>query len=80
VLAPNLPLVIDRPGSTEGPNSFTVIADIGAYSVANPPDVGFFVPTGFQFSPRCLDIEVFSIRCAMIPDSTRSFAPSACRK
>ena len=34
----------------DGPNSFTVIADIGAYSVANPPDPDFFVPTGFQYS------------------------------
>lgn len=34
----------------DGPNSFTVIADIGAYSLANPPDVGFFVPTGFQYA------------------------------
>jgi hypothetical protein len=34
----------------DGPNSFTVIADIGAYSMANPPNVGFFVPTGFQFA------------------------------
>lgn len=34
----------------DGPNSFTVIADIGAYSVANPPEPDFFVPTGFQYS------------------------------
>jgi hypothetical protein len=34
----------------DGPTSFTVIADIGAYSIANPPDVGFFVPTGFQYA------------------------------
>jgi hypothetical protein len=34
----------------DGPNSFTVIADIGAYSLANPPEPDFFVPTGFQYA------------------------------
>jgi sugar lactone lactonase YvrE len=34
----------------DGPNSSTLIADIGAYSLANPPNVGFFVPTGFQYA------------------------------
>jgi len=34
----------------DGPNSFTVIADIGAFSLANPPKPAFFVPTGVQYS------------------------------
>lgn len=38
----------------DGPNSFTVIADLGAFSLANPPATDFFVPTGFQYA-----IEVF---------------------
>src|ERR1044072_4440932 len=32
-----------------GPNSFTVVADIGAWSIAHPPVPAFFVPTGFQY-------------------------------
>jgi hypothetical protein len=34
----------------DGPNSFTVVADIGTFSVANPPDTDFFVPTGVQYA------------------------------
>ena len=34
----------------DGPNSFTIVADLGAFSVANPPATDFFVPTGFQFA------------------------------
>ena len=34
----------------DGPNSFTVIADLGAFSMANPPETDFFVPTGFQYA------------------------------
>ena len=34
----------------DGPNSNTVIADIGAWAMANPPAPAFFVPTGFQYS------------------------------
>jgi len=34
----------------DGPNSFTVIADIGAFSIANPPKTDFEVPTGVQYS------------------------------
>ena len=34
----------------DGPNSSTIIADIGAWSMANPPTPEFFVPTGFQYS------------------------------
>ena len=34
----------------DGPNSFTIVADLGAFSVANPPVPAFFVPTGFQYA------------------------------
>ena len=34
----------------DGPNSFTVIADIGAFSLAHPPATDFFVPTGVQYA------------------------------
>jgi sugar lactone lactonase YvrE len=36
----------------DGPDSFTVIADIGAWAMANPPSIvfPFFVPTGVQYS------------------------------
>jgi hypothetical protein len=34
----------------DGPNSFTVVADIGAFAVSNPPDTAFFVPTGVQYA------------------------------
>lgn len=34
----------------DGPNSFTVIADLGAFSLAHPPTPDFFVPTGFQYA------------------------------
>ncbi len=34
----------------DGPNSFTVVADIGAFSIDNPPDTPFFIPTGVQYS------------------------------
>jgi len=34
----------------DGPNSFTVIADIGAFSIADPPNTPFDVPTGVQYS------------------------------
>ena len=34
----------------DGPSSFTVIADIGAFSEANPPGTAFFVPTGVQYA------------------------------
>ena len=30
----------------DGPNSFTIVADIGAFNRANPPETDFFVPTG----------------------------------
>src|SRR5688572_28283654 len=34
----------------DGPDSFTVIADIGAFALANPPSNDFFVPTGVQYA------------------------------
>ncbi len=34
----------------DGPNSGTVIADIGAFSIANPPTTEYFVPSGFQYA------------------------------
>ena len=34
----------------DGPDSFTVVADIGAFSVDNPPSTPFFVPTGVQYA------------------------------
>ena len=34
----------------DGPSASTVIADIGAFSIANPPDTDFFVPSGVQYA------------------------------
>ena len=34
----------------DSPNSFTVIADIGAFALAHPPSTSFAVPTGLQYS------------------------------
>jgi sugar lactone lactonase YvrE len=34
----------------DGPNSFTVVADIGAFSIANPPATSFDVPSGVQYA------------------------------
>jgi sugar lactone lactonase YvrE len=34
----------------DSPTSFTVIADIGAWSIDNPPIPAFFIPTGVQYS------------------------------
>ena len=34
----------------DGPDSFTVIADIGAFALQNPPNTAFFVPTGVQYA------------------------------
>jgi hypothetical protein len=34
----------------DGPNSFTIVADIGAFNRANPPETDFFVPTGVPFA------------------------------
>jgi hypothetical protein len=32
----------------DGPNNFTVIADIGEFALNSPPDTDFVVPTGLQ--------------------------------
>jgi sugar lactone lactonase YvrE len=34
----------------DGPNSFTIIADLGAWSILHPPTTDIFVPTGFQYA------------------------------
>jgi hypothetical protein len=34
----------------DGPDSFTVVADLGEFSSSNPPDTPFDVPTGVQYS------------------------------
>ena len=34
----------------DGPDSHTIIADLGAWSVAHPPTSDHFVPTGWQYS------------------------------
>jgi hypothetical protein len=34
----------------DGPESFTVIANIGEFALLNPPTTDFFVPTGVQYS------------------------------
>ena len=34
----------------DDPDQFTVIADIGAWALANPPTTDFFVPTGVQYA------------------------------
>ena len=34
----------------DGPDSFTIVADIGEWSIENPPATAFFVPTGFQYA------------------------------
>jgi hypothetical protein len=34
----------------DGPNRFTVVADIGAFSINHPPATSFFVPSGVQYA------------------------------
>src|SRR5262245_63416810 len=34
----------------DGPDDCTVVADIGAFAVANPPDADIFLVTGVQYS------------------------------
>jgi sugar lactone lactonase YvrE len=34
----------------DGPDRFTVVADVGAFSIANPPATDFFVPSGVQYA------------------------------
>jgi sugar lactone lactonase YvrE len=41
---------IDGIYRVDGPNSFTVVADIGAFSLANPPNTPFDIPTGVQYA------------------------------
>src|SRR5437773_3420021 len=41
---------IDGIYRVDGPDSFTVVADIGAFNLANPPPTPFDVPTGLQFA------------------------------
>jgi sugar lactone lactonase YvrE len=41
---------IDGIYRVDGPDSFTVIANIGQFSKDNPPDTDFFFETGFQYA------------------------------
>ena len=41
---------IDGIYRVDGPDSFTVVADIGAFSSSNPPNTDFFIPTGLQYA------------------------------
>jgi hypothetical protein len=41
---------IDGIYRVDGPNSFTIIADLGAFSMNNPPKTPFDLPTGVQFA------------------------------
>jgi sugar lactone lactonase YvrE len=41
---------IDGVYRVDGPHHVTVVADIGAWSVAHPPATPFFVPTGVQYA------------------------------
>ncbi|MCU1440419.1 MAG: hypothetical protein JWP85_1416 [Rhodoglobus sp.] len=41
---------IDGIYRVDGPDSFTIIADLGAYSAANPPDTPFDLSHGVQFA------------------------------
>jgi sugar lactone lactonase YvrE len=34
----------------DGPDRFTIVADIGAFSLRNPPKTAFFIPTGVQYA------------------------------
>jgi len=34
----------------DGPNAFTVVADIGAFSLSHPPKPAFFIPSGVQYA------------------------------
>ena len=41
---------IDGIYRVDGPHSFTVVADIGTFSLNNPPEPDFFIPTGLQYA------------------------------
>jgi sugar lactone lactonase YvrE len=34
----------------DGPHTFTIVADIGAFSLSHPPVPAFFIPTGVQYA------------------------------
>jgi hypothetical protein len=34
----------------DGPQQFTLIADLGSYSQNHPPNTSFFIPTGVQYA------------------------------
>jgi hypothetical protein len=34
----------------DGPNDYSVVADIGEFAINNPPHTPFFIPTGVQYS------------------------------
>ncbi|UQN06477.1 ScyD/ScyE family protein [Deinococcus sp. QL22] len=38
----------------DSPTTFTVVADLGAFTLANPPDTEFFVPTGVPYALELL--------------------------
>jgi hypothetical protein len=42
--------LVDGIYRVDGPDSFTVVADIGAFNLANPPPTPFDVPTGLQYA------------------------------
>jgi sugar lactone lactonase YvrE len=41
---------VDGVYRVDGPHRFTVVADLGAWSLAHPPATPFFVPTGVQYA------------------------------
>jgi sugar lactone lactonase YvrE len=41
---------VDGVYRVDGPNRFTIVADIGAFNRANPPETDFFIPTGVPFA------------------------------
>lgn len=50
VVGPPIGGSIDGIYRVDGPSSFTVIADIGAWSAANPPSTPFDLPNGVQYA------------------------------
>jgi hypothetical protein len=49
----------------DGPHHFTVVADIGAWSVDHPPVPEFFIPTGVQFA-----LQSYRVRSSSRTDTT----------
>src|SRR6266496_4827959 len=39
----------------DGPENFSIVPDIGAWSIAHPPATEFFVPSGFQYASEPCD-------------------------